>query len=237
MKNSEAIQRLLSEFQAYNNDSSISRRFVFSILKSNRAELLKQEAEKKRLWNGFSTQAINCFKLIPVDISECCSSETGSLILRSEVQLPKLIDTIFGKIITGVYDIMGNEIDKSSIKDWNLIRRRPKRLSNRAKYFIRNDYIYVVDLEDIESLDYLSIVVEGIFEDTEVVERLNNCDCVSNCTMSALDYEFNCPGYIERRLFLLTAQEIARKLGIPRDMNNNAKDDINPARVEIPKEN
>lgn len=223
MTNGEAIQRVLGGFQAYSDDSSLSRRYVFNILKSARSELLKQEYEKRRLLNSSATQAIKCFKLIEVDISECCENETGCTILRSELPLPKLVDTIFGRIITGVFDLLGNEIDKTTAKDWQLIRKRPYKLRQSAKYFIRNNYIYIVDLTDLEELN---IVVEGIFEETDVVERLNNCELVNQCKLSALDYEFNCPGYLERRIFLLSAEEVARKLGIPKDNSNNAKEDF-----------
>ncbi len=232
MTNRAAIQRIIDGFQAYSNDSSLSKRYIYNLLRSARSELLKQEAEKKRLWNSFTTQAINCFKLIPVDISECCDYETGCLILKSIIPLPKLIDTIFGKIITGMYDISGNDIDKTTLKDWNLVRKRKYRLASKAKWFIKNDYLYVVDINDIEDIEEFPVVPEGIFEDPSAVERLNYCDELNSCTVSALDYEFNCPGYLERRIFAITAQEVARKLGIPRDDENNAREDINPARVQ-----
>lgn len=228
MKISEGIQRVKDAFQALSDDTSISKRYIFNILKSSRSELLKQEAEKKRLWDGFSSQALTCFKVIPVDISECCTTcgdlGSGFKILRSEIKLPVLIDTLFGKIITGVFDTMGNEIEKTNLKDWNGIRKRKHRLPPKAKYFIRNDYIYLVD---ISPLDYqeLTIVVEGLFESPEEVEQLNSCDTNSECN-SMLDYDFHCPGYIERRMFLLSYEEIARKLSIPKDELNNAKEDL-----------
>lgn len=212
----------------------MSNRYIFNVLKSARSELIKQESEKKRLWNSYSTQALTCFRLIPVDISECCPDGsckdlgTGYQILRSEIKLPTLIDTVHGKIITGVYDLFHNEIEKTTIKDWNITRKRRFRLPNKPKYFIRNDYLYVVDME-ADEYDEFSVVVEGIFEETDKVEKLNICSNGEDMTCkSALDYEFSCPGYLERRVFLLTGEEVARKLSIPKDEYNNAKEDLNP---------
>lgn len=222
------IQRVKDSFQALSDDTSISKRYIFNIIKSSRSELIKQEAEKKRLWDGFSSQAITCFKVIPVDISECCTTcgdlGTGFQILRSELKLPILIDTIFGKIITGVFDTIGNEIEKTTLKDWNGIRKRKYRLTPKAKFFIRNEYIYLVDIDPNEYED-LTIVIEGLFEEPELVERLNSCTDNPECD-SMLEYNFYCPGYLERRIMLLSYDEIARKLGIPKDELNNAKEDL-----------
>ncbi len=92
----EFISGIFSGTNVSTDDTGISKRWLYGEARSTRAELIKQEFTKNRLFDGVQTQVIDDFKLLPDKI--------GLLsVLKSVRKIPKFIEMSYGTAIDGIY--------------------------------------------------------------------------------------------------------------------------------------
>lgn len=134
-----------------------------------RSTLISQSLQKRPDVNDSWLQTLSCLSLIQVDKSECCEIETGCQILRTELEIPDTVDTNQDNFIVRVEDIMGNIISKStSFK--SKYNNYTKFTSNKPKWFLKNNYIYVINSDFLTTIN-----VTAVFERPSDLTSYTQC--------------------------------------------------------------
>jgi hypothetical protein len=189
-----------------------------------RAELLRQEIEKKGLATSFTLQTLRRFALEQIDITEDSDILTGTTILRSVVPFPELMDTKEGKITGGVFLPSGERIELSShTAALNSASRRYR--TNKGVVYMRDNHLYIKYYNS--NVPKLYVDVDGLYENPEEVDRLNmqSCSKESMCVYYP-DLPFYLPAYLEGRFFRILKEDITWTYRIPKDNTNNATEDL-----------
>lgn len=222
MKIEQFISNVKEALNVQTDDTRFRNRHIFSIGKLVRNELARQEINKDMLWNASSAQPLTAFRLVEDTISENPNYQADVKVYKSELPLPTLLDTKYGKVVHNVFTDNGDRLEPIEYTDWAGTRKRRYKLPDIAFYMIRNNRLYVLDYSGGEEL---FTNVEAIFENPEEVETLNNCN---PCAYIG-DLEFNMAGYLGRRIIELTAQHIARGGILPADTKNDGRTVITPS--------
>lgn len=219
----EAIARARKDIGVSSDDATVGARYIYSIIKTVRNELLRQEIEKKGIWPGYPMQTLKAFELERIDMAELNGFESGNVGYKSCIAFPELLDSKVGKIFGGVFLPTMQRIDVISFTQW--INNKKRRYSfNNVTGFFRDNNLYITDYP-VET-ESLVVDVDGVYESPEEVERLNKkeCDEENNCVYYP-DLEFHLPDYLAGRFFRIVRQELALTLGIPLDNTNDGKAD------------
>lgn len=223
MKIREAIYSVLEGTGISSDDFSVRKRFVYRELKIARNELIRQDLNNGNLLDGDTAQTLHCFPLERVDAAQCLDCESGIYVLRSKKPLPALVE-YEGGIFLEVFLLNGVAIPKIARSDWQSQKKRRFKLPGFYGYMLVNNYVLIVDYEDI---DELLIDALAFFKNPEDIGAWNRQ--LENCEEDSCDpidmYEFECPGHLERRVIEIARSVVFRKLGIPLDTNNNTKQD------------
>lgn len=224
----EAISRVFEGLNVSSDDSTIRKRFVLSVLKSVRSELIRQETNKNSLWSSASAQILSpiCARLDT--ISESKDYKASTLVYKSCIKIPEIVDTKYGKVIQGVYFNNGSRLDLIEYADYEGSRKVRHSLK-RCKCFIRNRHLYIINYIGGEEIE---VYMEAIFNDPELIERMNP----DNANMYIGNMQFYCPSYLERRLFDMAIYEVGRKYGIRADTINNSRDDAGVPPLQQPQQ-
>lgn len=182
------------------NNSRLSSRHIYSVIKSLRTLLLKREADKKKVLSDWDISVLPCVEMIEAPKHECpCIPIQGCTILRSKYTLPKPILLNKGDLITSVSSIDNSQSwDKSS---WEMEQKRKgnKYTSSTPAYYIRNNYLYLVNVQFLEV-----VTVSGVFEDpTEVSKFKGLCDSSTGITgicENYLDLDLQIDSHLEQPL-------------------------------------
>jgi len=123
-----------------------------------RAQYIKQDQNKNYFDNDQFYQDLGCINMIPVDKAECCVIELDCNVLRTEVQIPKLIR------LNNRLPIKISAVEKQSRFTIILPERVPflghtKHPQLGVKVYWLNNYLYIP-----ESLDIKAINVRAILE-------------------------------------------------------------------------
>lgn len=222
----EMVSRVRSLEKLLSSDASITDRVVVRELKSKAIKFIKQQVDKRRLWETATIFTnIPCLEMEQVPISNCCDFISDQLVSRSKFRLPKISEGIFGLLVHGVFSV-DNE---SKLKEITL-----SRYSNLLKlglpskdvyYWFYDRYLYV-------SSPHVRLVSIWAYFEEDISDEIlyPNCPCpnqrVKNPCANPLDDEFKCPGYLED----LVVQETLKILletyfKIPVDHTSDNKDD------------
>lgn len=231
---SEAIAKAKKDIGVSSDDSTIGSRYVNAIMKAVRAELIRQEIEKKGLWLGFPLQTLRSFKMLQLDMGEHKGFNVGVLGFKSAIHFPELMDTKNGKIYGGIFTPNLERINLQNFSQW-LVNRDRRYVSNKPSAFLRDRNLYIVNYAtDTEAF---IIDVDGVYEDPEEVERLNlnnACSPGEDPCVYYPDLEFYMPQYLYGRFFRIVRQELAVSLGIPADNTNDGKSDVQGVQAAAP---
>jgi hypothetical protein len=151
-------------------DEHISlRQIKFNIL-HYRAMFIRRDYARNGKITRHLEQDLHCIDLETVDTNKCCSGfATGCSIARSTYTIPRTVRLNFKEALTYVGAIDGMSeiqlIDPSMAK----YASYAKYTGNNRKAFMIEDYLYILNPDDIEVAN-----VRGIFEDPR---DLSNIDC------------------------------------------------------------
>jgi hypothetical protein len=214
----EFISNVFEGVNASTDDLGISRRWVYNEARPVRAELIKQEFNKNRLYDGAQAQPLESFELQPYDMATYP-------VLRSVNKMPKIIECDTGLALDNLYTKSGKTIILTDKTTW--LSKKGRRFSrNCDSYgFVWDGYLYVDGFSDLDSL---LVDLPGYFDDPVSVGILNDylSDPTNNLCKAAYEYDFFIPAHIERRVIEIVRSVVLRKLGIPTDIENNDKSDV-----------
>lgn len=220
----EAIYSVLEGLNISTDDSPISRRSIYFQLKTARSELIKQELNKSRLFDGSLSQTIEGLPMIISDISNGVTNAYP--ILRSRLPLPEIIESENGLAITGLFLKNGVSITMTDKSTWFAKIRRRYQRSNELIAFIDKKYLWLDGLSD---MDETELDLSAYYDDPASVGLYGvqaGCSSADSACKPAYMYDFNLPGYLSRRVIEITIAYYFRKLGVPQDTQNNGRFDI-----------
>jgi len=223
MKNREAIQRVLSLYAVgiQSDDIGISNRHTYSVLKSNRSDLLTQKAKKRQIISAYSYQILPCVQMIPAPAAECPNIEnTNAYILKSKFPIPETLVSMDKHLIT-VTSLDGSVVYNTTGYKSKSYGGGKYTKASPAAYLSPNGHLYITNTLSLDAVTIIGVFKDPILASTFPSFCNPNTDCIPY-----LDYELPIDGDIERVLVLMSAEELINnfKKG-QRDFQNNSKDD------------
>lgn len=210
--NSDLIARVKSANKFVSDDDLISDRYIYQLLKSKAAVLLRREINLRRLlFSDNVYQAYECLQLIEAKGTEC---DLDCPIRRTRHKLPKIDEGLYSYFIQGVYNTSNSEeLFPTTIRDF--INHRRLRVKTPKKFYtIRKGYLYVLD-PDIECINIYACF-------TESIEDADGSQC-----MSMYDKEFKFPEYLIDNLVEMCTQSLLTYQKIPHELEDNNRDEPN----------
>lgn len=156
------------------DDEIVSLRQVGFWVDNTRAELIRQDLEKKRSISDNITQSLGCVSVSLIDSSMCpCLITTGCTIMRTVDRLPLTIELYNRNLLTKVGpSIMGQ-------RGYTIISYQRASTFGHGKYsknevgvFLHDGYLYLLNADPELSF----IFVEGVFEDPSEASKFFSCD-------------------------------------------------------------
>ncbi len=221
------IYKLRDLIRQKSDDSGFSNRLLFSVIKTEANDFIKQELDKKRLLRGTDFQTLDCVKLEKSSLKVCCGIDLDTCLMRSIDPIPSLLEANSGPAIQGIYPIDGSL--KIFYGTRNDMLRKLKRdfLSPNGQAFIENGILYLYNL-DIEA-----VKITAFFRDPEEVSVMNECRALGgNCNdtqlLSCLNYlelDYPIPSYLENDILLAARDRfLIQYLKLPIDEENDSKE-------------
>jgi len=137
-----------------------------------RSKLISQDISKRKDITDSWVQVITCVAIVQVDASECCTITTNCYNLRTELKIPKTIETYGDNLILRVTTPNGNIIAKSNPFKANY-NKYNKYTSDKPTWYIKNGYIYITSFDLLETIN-----IYGIFDNPEELSIFTQC---GNC--------------------------------------------------------
>lgn len=215
---------ILEIVNQYSDDSKLDYRLIDEFIINKRVKWFENTYNKfnKTIPNVYY-QTISCLPVKLVDQAECCSVETGCLILRTEEKLPAFLSLSDGELIdkvspVGVINLPFNIIPYKRAEFFGNGRYN----SNSIGAFLLNGYIYLISKDKIHYPLIEKISVRGVFRDPRDAARFISCD---NEPCWNPDMAFP----LEERLWDYCKQDILNtdlkiKFSMSQDIQNDAQD-------------
>lgn len=208
------------------DDANLSDSQLAFIVGYYRAKLAKQDLDRGRINKEIHIQNLGKVNLIEADKNECC--DTDGCILRTELKIPKPLETNTGLNITFVGTMNGRPFNKEYHNSmfW---AGAAKYTGREPKWYYQNGYIYIVNPPSV-MLDHINI--QGIFEDPYVAKKFRSCDCPQNgedCgdTFPSMDFEYPIPmHHIDTIVKLVSQTELQILMSFPNDISNDSIDQV-----------
>ncbi len=146
IKIGEAIDRVQSLYSkgVRSNDSRLSSRHIYSVLKSIRATLISNQVKKRQFSSDVVYMTLPCVKMIPVNSIECsCFNHLGCTIYRSKEKLPAILTDLNRHLVEYVMKVDNNYIIEPTFKGEYLYNKGNKYTKGKLKYIIENGYLYI----------------------------------------------------------------------------------------------
>lgn len=229
MKISEVISRGRKDLNVSSDDSSISGRYIYFSVRAARNEIIRQEIEKKGIWNNFEYQTLRMIEFNETDISELEHFNSGYTVLKSKISIPDILDVkTIGKIVNGLFLPTGQRIDMVTYRQFINDRNR-RFVSPNPVFFLRNSHAYIGNYKVRTKTLFGDI--DALYEFPEEVEKLNHISNPCNSCVYYPDMDAHIPGYLENAIFRKAKLDIAWRFNLPTDNTNDANDNTNQIRT------
>lgn len=206
------------------DDVNLSNAQVAFMIGYYRARLFRQDRLKGRVSRETFVQNLGKVSIIEADKNECCDIE--ACILRTELKVPKPLETYDGLNLSFVGEYGGRPFDKENHNSmyW---AQAAKYTGKEPKWYYQNGYIYLVNPPS-RMIDHVNI--QGIFEDPMVAEKFRTCDCPNNSPCldeDTLDFEYNMPlHYVDLIVKMVAETELRILTSLPSDITNDGQDQV-----------
>lgn len=214
MTNAEFVSRVSNSLNSLDKDSRIPKRYILSVGRKKAEFYISQKLNDRSIYredNLYST--IDCFELIQTEVVKCDIIEFRRCksIMKSKLQLPKLVYSKYGNSLKEVTTIDGEcEFKATTPSQYRRNNQRSEK-SDYINFYIKNNYLYLLDSE-IERVNLYLLTVEK--EKVEEISGNTNC-------YSLWDYDFIVPDKLEEVVIAETLKEVSTRKQIPADENPN----------------
>lgn len=221
------VYKLRDLIRQKSDDSGVSNRLLFSIIKGQRNDFIKQELDKKRLLRSMGLQSIDCLPMEPSTLKACCGIDLPISLMKSTKPVPNTIEANSGPSIQGIYPIDGSVKIHYGTRNDMLRKLNRTFLAKSGQAFVEGGYLYIYNYD----LD--GVKITGNFSDPEEIAVMNECkaktgNCYNEDALSCLSYlelEFPCPDYLEDDIIISARDKfIVPYLKLPLDTTNDSRE-------------
>lgn len=216
------IRTMLKEFT---DDSLYTNEFLADLLVSTRNSIYEIEyIAKKRNFSRFSYNSF-CIKLDRERFQDCDCVPTnlGCQVLKSEIELPKVLLNTKGNLLLNVYTINGNQIDYKPFQERRRLSKHP--IANKALSYDIVDKRLVL----FGNLNLKVVIVEAVWENPFQLFDIPSCDTSGNVIgdncWDPINMEFPMEGGIAMIVYSAIVKTLLNRT--TEDENENGKNDTN----------
>lgn len=176
----ELISSIRNQLRILNVDSTLSNRFIWSIIEKHLRWLLKRESDKMNLLGlDYLFQMYKCVEIDEAPmVDACCGLRTKCKIFRTVDPLPKMYEDAQGIIFRSIMAIDGSDIF-TPIKPTEYGRKLENPITlkyDKSLYFFyRDGHLY------FPGSRIRKVMIYGYFEDEIINECDNTCDTPPPC--------------------------------------------------------
>lgn len=219
----DVISQVRNLFKADTQDSYLTDKELYLMIKRHAALLIKRLDEKGKLTKFSSVfETLDMVELCEVDMveaSECGWAPRSFRSLRkSKLPMPMFTEGVYGPMVRSVTSLDASIDFKMiyNINIYNLISRQPNFRYNNTKYcWYINDRLYFVDI------DVPAVRVEGIFEDDISAFKC----CYKDRCKRRQDQSLNIPDFMITEIFDMVKKDLQLQIQVPSD---NSQDGQSP---------
>lgn len=203
--------RIRGTLKAYNQDSGLTDRTIYSVVKKYADTLMKELDQKGRLL-GFSAvfETLDYVELEEVDKIEatCMCIKSYSTFRKTKLPVPMFREGAYGPMVRSITSLDGSvQFSMTTLDTYNNLSKSKNFKYNKTKYaWYLNDRLY------FPNVDYPAVRIEGIFEDEIWMFNCNRDRCLIRQEQS-----LNVPDYLLSKIEQMTLQEFGIPLKIPTD--------------------
>lgn len=217
MTNAEFVSRVINDLNSLSKDSRMSKRYILHIGRQKSEFYISQKLNDRSLHKEDNLyQTISCFELENIELIKCDIIEFRRCksLMKSKQKIPKLVYSRYGNSLKEVTTVDSEvEFRHTTPSQYRRDKNR-KEKSKDVMYYVKDDYLYLIDSE-IQVVDLYLLTVE-----TEKIESTSSCSKEVNCK-SLWDYKFVVPDKIKEVVIGETLKEVSTKKQVPTDENPN----------------
>jgi hypothetical protein len=226
----ELIDRVQSLYSkgVSSDDARLSKRHIYSKLKSSRNKLVTQEAKKRQKINDWNFIVLPCVELIKVPNHDCpCIPTIGCDVYRTKYKLPKTLTDLNRHLINYVMNIDSQKLIDETTREAYLYEAGNKYTSGHLKYILENEYLFVYG-KNIPRYIKIKLLAEDPVDaynyPSACKEECIDCEDCSNI----LDRPFPIDSDLVDTLIEMAAQELVSVfIQMQEDKTNNTSDSTN----------
>lgn len=217
----EVISRVRNLIKAVNQDSFLTDRFIYSVIKKHTSWLLKREDGLNKLMRYISAfDTLELVELIEVDkiAASCAGIKSGCLIMRSHKRLPRFMEGYWGPLIRTVMSLDNSvQLYPTTAASFTKLANSKNFKYNKTKYYwIEDGYIY------LPNVVWNGIKIEGIFDD-DISDY--SCDPNKSC-IQRQNQPFNLPEYLTPELETYVLKDMGFMLNVPADLTHDKENPL-----------
>lgn len=210
----QLISQIRNQLRIVNEDSRVSRRFIWSLIDKHARWLIKRESSKLRLLKmDYLFQTLHCVPVIEVPSSdECCGIKTSCKIWRTKDKIQHVYTDEDGIILKAVYSVDGSE-EFTPIKLQEFMRKteNPHSRYDKARYYYYNNgYLY------FPNTHVRMVQIKGYFID-EVINQCKDEDKGKECKAHE-DKRLRIPDYLVGELMEHVINDMINSKKVPEDV-------------------
>ncbi len=209
---------VLSGTSLITDDNQLSLELVRFKVVNTRAFLIRQEQNKGYSISENISQTLPCVSFIQVDESLCpCTVNSECIILRTELPLPKFIETRQKDLVMKVsgpgLKSISYSVTPYSRVPWSGLN---KETANNPKAFLHENYIYLLNSPALITIGS----IRGVFEDPRDAAQFSTCagePCWSNKS------EFPISAHMVNTLKQLVIKDLTQLMGTQQDTRGDER--------------
>ena len=212
----EVIQRVQSLYSkgVQSDDTRLTNRHIYNKLRTVRSKLLGQKAKEKQKISQWNYQVLPCIEMGVVSVHECpCVPNDGCTFLRSIYPIPRVLTDLNRHLIQSVTTLDGKTVFDFTTWEGVKNQKGDKYTSTAAKFFIRNEYLYITSNKELEVL-----TLTALFADIIDVQNFKSyCTPEQVICTSPLDMEFPIDDELLDNLIAMASDELVFQFGQMRE--------------------
>jgi hypothetical protein len=215
------ISLVKSLLRSYTDDTNYTDEFIYALLNSYRAQVLKEYFKNNTNISHFNWQLV-CVSLVKSTIhDDCpCAPEDDCKILRTAIKIPVPI-TVSSIPMLKVRTFNGQTIPFLSLEK-AINKHLYKHLKNKIVYSISNGYLFIFGTNSLKA-----IIIDGVFEDPTELSDITMCDegggSTSVVCFNILTADYPLDLFLEPLVRKLILDDLTKSLSIPKDVVNDTQ--------------
>jgi hypothetical protein len=215
----ESVSRIRNTIKAVKQDSSLSSRYLYSMIMKHAKLLMRRQDSLKRIMKFNSVfQTLSYVELIDVDAAEaeCFGVKSYCTFKRTKEKLPETIEGYYGPLLRTVssLDLSQQVIPTFPMTFQQMAKQKTFKYNPKKYYWYLNGYLYFPNLE------WDAVKVEGVFDD-DISDY--NCDSEEDKCTYYPDKTINIPEFLFSEIEQMVMRDLGIMLQVPQEPGQDAK--------------